>query len=83
MYVYELMAWSNDDEGNEGHSDEYVMSDKLYDKDEFNELCNKCIEEIKSIYKEVTDYHMKKHLILHYGFKDLEIIQSFGFDEEY
>jgi hypothetical protein len=82
MYVYELVEWSNDMD-NEGHIDEYVVSDKLYDKDEFNDICNKSIEEVKKIHGEVTNYVLKQHLILHYGFKKLEVMQSFGFTEEY
>lgn len=82
MYIYELAEWSNDMD-NEGYIAEYVVSDKLYDKDEFNEICNKSMEEVKKIHNEITGFVMKQHLILHYGFKNLEVVQSFSFTEEY
>ena len=82
MYIYKLMAWS-DDEDNEGHLDAYLASDELYDNDEFKNLCNKAVEEAREHCKEVTNYTMKQTLILHHGFKELPIIQTFSFNEEY
>ena len=52
-------------------------------KEEFHDLCKKCETEVERIYKEVCVYTMKQHMILHYGFKELEIIQSYGFNEKY
>lgn len=79
VYIYKLMEWSNNFES-EGHWDEYVTSNVLYDNVEFQQLCNKCIEEVKSIYKEVTLSNLTQHLMLHYGFKKIDPIQSFSFD---
>lgn len=82
MYIYKLIA-CDVNENVESYQNEYLISDKLYDNDEFKNLCNKVIEEVKETYKEVTNSTMKQHLILHYGFKELPIIQSYYFDEEY
>lgn len=82
MYIYKLIAWS-DDEDNEGHLDAYLISDKLYDSDEFKSLCNKAVGEARESCKEVTNYTMKQTLILHHDFKEPPIIQTFSFDEEY
>lgn len=82
MYIYRLISFSVDDDV-DYNVQEYITSNKLYDKDEFHKLCNKCVKEVKEKYNEVCQYIMKQHMILHYGFKGLEPIQEFRFNEEY
>ena len=83
MYIYKLICFSYNEDDNEYNAHGYLISDKLYSKEEFLDLCKKCETEVERIYKEVCVYTMKQHMILHYGFKELEIIQSYGFNEKY
>ena len=82
MYIYKLISFSVDEDIDYNVQD-YITSDKLYDENEFHELCRKCVKEVREKYNEVCQYTMKHHMILHYGFNELKPIQQFGFNEEY
>lgn len=78
MYIYELMEWS-DSEENDWYMKDFVVSDKKYTQKEFDNICNKGMEEVKKLYGIVNNNMLKEQLISNYGFKQLETIERFEF----
>lgn len=57
---------------------DYITHEKLFTKEEFNEICEKCLSECESKWI----YELKDMLIKEYGFKKLDVVCGFDFNEE-
>ena len=79
MYIYQLQKLNESGSGNSYGINTIsceIMHNVLYTEKQFNELCNKALEQIgnKNIYT------LKGYLIRHYGFKMCSISERFQFE---
>lgn len=69
---YEIMEYET------GYDFEYITNEKLYTKEEFISICEKCLSECK----EKCNWELKRRLISDYGFKELKVVSQFDFYED-
>lgn len=79
MNVYSIcMAYEAEDGLDVGYEWEYVTHENKYTKEEFIKICEQCLSNCK----DKCNYEMKRRLISDYGFKSLDIVCNFDFNED-
>lgn len=78
MYVYRLDSSYINYFVEQEFSNEYLIHDNIFNKEEFNIICK---EGLKNISRRDIE-SLKQFLIENYNFKELQIMNSFYFEEE-
>ncbi len=85
MNVYKLSMMFEEEglKDGVGWDNEYLTHPNKYNKEEFENICNKAKEICKEKYNEVLNYTMVKVLKEEFGFSGLNILATYDYEEEY
>ena len=78
MHIYSLCMSYELDDYDINFDFEYLTHEKMYSQDEFENICNDCLLKCR----DKDNYTLKQKLIDEYGFKELNIVSEFEFNED-
>lgn len=78
MFIYQLCMSYEGSDGDCAFDFEYVTHENEYSKEEFEKMCK---ESFNNKYNEKSNFVVKEHLKNKYGFKQLQPIRTFDFEE--